>query len=62
MSNFSLTKCSRGSTNPFNGYITKKNQYYLQIFTHGSESVDKFSIIYGYYLRTTLPTDIIHRF
>ena len=35
----------------------KKKQYYLQIFTHGSESVGKFSITYGYYLRTTLPTD-----
>ena len=41
---------------------TKKNQYYLRIFTHGSESVGKFSITYGYYLRTTLPTDITYRF
>jgi len=45
-------------------YVTehyKKNQYYLRIFTYGSEFVGKFSITYGYYLRTTLPTDITHR-
>ena len=43
-------------------YTTEKYQYYLRIFTYGDESVGKFSITYGYYLRSILPTDIIHRF
>jgi len=37
----------------------KKNQYYLRILRHGSESVCKFNITYKYYLQTTLPTNII---
>jgi len=35
----------------------KKNQYYLQNFTHRSESVGKFSITYGQHYLQTLPTN-----
>ena len=35
----------------------KKKTYYLQIFTHGSESVGKFSITYEQHYLRTLPTD-----
>jgi len=42
--------------------LKKKNLNYLRIFTHGSESVGKFSITCRYYLRTTLPTDSESKF
>jgi len=39
----------------------KKIQYYLRIFTYRSETICKFNITYGYYLRITLSTDITHK-
>ena len=41
----------------YHRFTTQKNQYYLRIFTHGSESVGKFIITYEQHYLRTLPAD-----